>query len=52
MNNTLKVIGGSAHPTLVNEICKNLGVPPCSVTLDTFPGRRDLRANQREHPRP
>ena len=37
MKDTFKVLSGSAHTTLTNAICENLGIPPCSVTLDTFP---------------
>jgi ribose-phosphate pyrophosphokinase len=37
MNDTLKILSGSAHPTLTAAICENLGVPQCSVKLDTFP---------------
>jgi ribose-phosphate pyrophosphokinase len=37
MNDTLKVLSGSAHPELARLICQNLGCEPCSSTLDTFP---------------
>jgi ribose-phosphate pyrophosphokinase len=37
MIDTLKVLSGSAHPTLAQSICQHLGVPLCSTTLDTFP---------------
>lgn len=37
MNKTLKVLSGTAHPTLSRLICENLGVEPCSATIDTFP---------------
>ncbi len=37
MNDTLKILSGTAHPTLAASICENLGVPQCSVKLDTFP---------------
>jgi ribose-phosphate pyrophosphokinase len=37
MNDTLKVLSGSAHPVLADLICNNLGIEPCKATLDTFP---------------
>lgn len=37
MNDSLKVLSGSAHPELAKSIAHNLGVPLCSTTLDTFP---------------
>ena len=37
MNDTLKILSGSAHPTLTASICENLGVPQCAATLATFP---------------
>jgi ribose-phosphate pyrophosphokinase len=38
MKNGLKILSGTAHPTIAHSICENLGVAPCAVTLDTFPG--------------
>ena len=37
MKNGLKILSGTAHPTIAHSICENLGVAPCAVTLDTFP---------------
>jgi ribose-phosphate pyrophosphokinase len=37
MNDSLKVLSGSAHPILAQSICDHLGVPVCSTTLTTFP---------------
>ena len=37
MNDSLKVLSGSAHPELARLICKNLGNQVCELTLDTFP---------------
>jgi ribose-phosphate pyrophosphokinase len=37
MNDSLKVLSGSAHPILAQSICQRLGVPVCSTTLNTFP---------------
>ena len=37
MNKPLKILSGSAHPTLATAICANLGIELGSVTLDTFP---------------
>jgi ribose-phosphate pyrophosphokinase len=37
MKNGMKILSGTAHPTIAHSICKNLGVEPCAVTLDTFP---------------
>jgi ribose-phosphate pyrophosphokinase len=37
MNDSLKVLSGSAHPALTTAICANLGIAPCSAHLDTFP---------------
>ena len=37
MNDSLKVLSGSAHPILSQSICDHLGVPVCSTTLTTFP---------------
>ena len=37
MNDSMKVLSGTAHPTLANAICHNLGLPPCEQTLTTFP---------------
>ncbi|MCB1227568.1 MAG: ribose-phosphate pyrophosphokinase [Verrucomicrobiales bacterium] len=33
----LTVLSGSAHPTLTELICQNLGISPCAATLTTFP---------------
>lgn len=37
MNDTLKVLSGSAHPELAKLICQNLGIPLCDTQLTTFP---------------
>ena len=37
MKNGPKILSGTAHPTLANLICENLGVAPCALTVDTFP---------------
>jgi ribose-phosphate pyrophosphokinase len=37
MNDTIKVLSGSAHPTLAEEIVKHLGLPLGAATLETFP---------------
>jgi len=37
MNDTLKVLSGSAHPLLAELICQNLGIPVCATELTTFP---------------
>jgi ribose-phosphate pyrophosphokinase len=37
MQNGLRILSGSAHPTLAQLICENLGTEPCKATLDTFP---------------
>jgi ribose-phosphate pyrophosphokinase len=37
MNDTLKILSGTAHPELAQLIATNLGVPLCSTTVDTFP---------------
>jgi ribose-phosphate pyrophosphokinase len=42
MKNGLKILSGTAHPTIAHSICENLGVAPCAVTLDTFPDGETL----------
>lgn len=37
MKNGPKILSGTAHPELARLICENLEVPPCSLTVDTFP---------------
>jgi ribose-phosphate pyrophosphokinase len=37
MQDTLKILSGSAHPSLAQSICSNLGTPLCQTRLDTFP---------------
>ena len=37
MNDTIKVLSGSGHPTLAEEIVRNLGIQLGAVTLETFP---------------
>ena len=37
MNDGLKILSGTAHPKLSHDIAAHLGVPLCSVTLETFP---------------
>ncbi len=37
MKDGLKILSGSAHPALSKAIAEHLGVPLCSVTLETFP---------------
>ncbi len=37
MNDGLKILSGSAHPELSADIAAHLGVPLCSVKLETFP---------------
>ncbi len=37
MNDTLKVLTGTAHPELAQLICKNLGIPLCATEVTTFP---------------
>jgi len=37
MTETLKILSGSAHPTLSRLICQNLGIDLCAAELTTFP---------------
>jgi ribose-phosphate pyrophosphokinase len=37
MHDGLKILSGSAHPGLSRDIAAHLGVPLCSVKLETFP---------------
>ncbi|MBL9113643.1 MAG: ribose-phosphate pyrophosphokinase [Verrucomicrobiaceae bacterium] len=37
MNDTLKILSGTAHPELAHLIAANLGVSLCKTTVDTFP---------------
>jgi ribose-phosphate pyrophosphokinase len=37
MIDSMKILSGSAHPTLAASICENLGVQQCAATLTTFP---------------
>ena len=37
MNDTIKVLSGSGHPTLAAEIVRNLGIELGAATLETFP---------------
>lgn len=37
MNDTLKILSGTAHPELAKLIAANLGVSLCETTVDTFP---------------
>ena len=37
MNESLKILSGSAHPTLAQSIAKNLNIGLCAAELTTFP---------------
>ncbi|MGV3661223.1 MAG: ribose-phosphate diphosphokinase [Prosthecobacter sp.] len=37
MNESLKILSGSAHPTLAAAIARNLNMQPCAAELTTFP---------------
>ncbi|HEY1049769.1 MAG TPA: ribose-phosphate pyrophosphokinase [Prosthecobacter sp.] len=37
MNESLKILSGSAHPTLAAAIAQNLDMKPCAAELTTFP---------------
>src|SRR6187431_563300 len=37
MNESLKILSGSAHPTLAAAIARNLQMQPCAAELTTFP---------------
>ncbi|MBE7495026.1 MAG: ribose-phosphate pyrophosphokinase [Verrucomicrobiaceae bacterium] len=37
MNESLKILSGSAHPTLARLIAQNLGIELCAAELTTFP---------------
>lgn len=36
MVRNIVVLGGNSHPSLVNNICTMLGVPPCNRILTKF----------------
>jgi ribose-phosphate pyrophosphokinase len=37
MSAEMKILSGSAHPTLTGKICEFLALQPCAVELDAFP---------------
>ncbi len=47
MDGQLKIISGSAHSHLAVDICRLAGVPPCAVTLQSFPdGETFVKINE------